>query len=110
MEKKVVVADDTFDGFQRHLVRILAESVRDNLKRSQLSDNNETLDELAETIIAGVGAIIDGGQPITLDNGDVIPYLTFVKNEVEWDTLIVSSADGSYLHEMTFGILEDWDE
>lgn len=110
MEKKVVVADEQFDRFQRHLVRILAESVQDNLKRSQLSDDNEVLDELAETIAAGVGAIIDGGQPMTLDNDDVIPYLTFVKSEEEWDTLIVSSADGSYLHEITFGSLEGWDE
>lgn len=87
-----------YDVLQRHLVRAMAEEVRDKLQQAAAA--GASLNEAVESITFGLATIVDGIRDIGHDDAPVIPVLMFGTFDAA-DQLagVVSRGDCSRLHE-----------
>ncbi len=114
---KTILDDEKFDCFQAKMV----EHIIDSIKRTLISkgiDEEDAYDMTGE-IAFNVCAVIDGSAVMDYEGEDIIPFLGFsqtnpeTKNEIatketatKEEVILINSA-GSYLHEMTFGVLDE---
>ena len=103
------INEEKFDALQVEFLNRMMHSIKDFLSdelkwRLELEDeiSADTLADLSEALGFAINAVIDGSDVIGDDN-EYIPNLTFRKADE-----VVASENGTYLHEMTMGSLEEW--
>ena len=99
---------DLYDTLHEGLLRGLFTSIKTSLEEAKFSPEiqipDEYLEGLVETITFNVAAVIDGSAVMEFEGKEVSPCMAFKDN----GSLIVND-DGSYLHEMVMGYLDEYD-
>jgi hypothetical protein len=108
---KLNIDNESYDDFQIGLLKGLLSTIYETIKtekeHGQLDIADEYIEDLVEKLTFSVSAAIDGSLVMRHENLDIFPHLSF-KSERHSEDLIVNDV-GSYLHEIMFGVLDEYD-
>jgi hypothetical protein len=99
----IVRDDDKYDDSQEVVLENIVKSFKQILEQNGVDE--EMIYSIAGDLAFDVCAIIDGSAEMGTEKNPVLPFLAFKKSEEETNTLIVNNI-GSYMHEMTYGIVD----
>ena len=105
MTLEVVEDQKVFDRHQDELLRQLIVTIRDSIDQAGASIPEEDIYSLVSVISFNISALLDGSTVAGSPDNPAVPYLAFRKEE-QSDTLIASGV-GSYLHEISEGLVDD---
>jgi hypothetical protein len=88
-----------FDKRQTRLIEEIAHDIKSRLEEMGLGTDQE----LVESLMFDIGAILDGSRVMDLDGKQLRPFLMFA-DDIKGVQLI-SSGDGSWIHEVSGDIV-----
>lgn len=101
--KRIIEDENRFDELQRHVLRTIVESIREDIKDLKLSEDEKF--DLTSNIAFSVAAIIDASRIMELDGQEVLPILAFAKTRGGEE--LITSDGGSWMHEYAAGMVDD---
>ena len=95
---------ERFDEQQLYLVKLMVQTIRDELRRAGIVDD-DVLHEATGNLAFSLATIIDGSRVMELNGAPVIPCLGFAIDRDYVD--IIVSEGGSSMHEYASGVVDE---
>lgn len=97
---EIEIKDDEFDLRQLRLVELIAESVLESVKDKV--KNSDDVAQIVDDITFSFCSIIDGSTVMDVDGKELIPFLTFAKDDSREQ--LIAADGGSWMHEYAVGL------
>ncbi len=97
--------DADYEAYQALVMAEIVRNVRQRLAAAGVKGRR--LRELVTDIAFDVGAIVDGTQMITTDDGHLAPILGFAEGRVRGELLLSHGGGASSLHEFVPGVVDN---
>jgi hypothetical protein len=95
----IKVDSKEFDKRQTRLIGEIAQSIKRRLEEMGLGTDQE----LVESLMFDIGAVLDGSQVMDLDGKQLRPFLMFADDDA--GEQLVSAGSSSWIHEVSGGIV-----
>ncbi len=96
--------DDRFDELQLYLIKVMVQTIRDELRSAGIADENK-LHLATGNLAFALACIIDGSREMELNGTPVIPCLGFATDR-EYSDMVVTEA-GSWMHEYALSMVDE---
>jgi len=96
----IKIDQEEFEKRQTRLIQEMASAIRNRLQTTGLGEDQE----LVESLLFDIGAILDGSAEMKVGGKPLIPFLAFAKNRGSDE--VIASKGGSWIHEVCSDAVE----